>query len=813
MKKRFLLHAILFAILIFGLTKIASAAAPPPPVEPPIIIDPPIMPPIVRGDVRIAYQRVDVQIEDQVATTHIDQLFVNDNDWMLEGSYFFPLPAGAVVSELTMWVDGQPIEAKILQKEEARQIYDEIVRQLRDPALLEYVGMEAIQANVFPIPPLDERRIEIEYTSILPAENGLIHYVYPQSTDLYTNAPIENQSIRVEVHSQEEIRAIYSPSHLVDSFRESAFEAVVGYEEEDLFADQDFELYYTVSPEDIGLNLLSYKESGQDGFFLLLVAPSFEVDPDEIVAKDVLLIIDTSGSMEGDKMAQAQEAARYVVTHLNEQDRFNIVSFSTGIRQYASELVPASEAEDASVFIDNLEALGGTNISHALLEAAGQTDPDRPMNIIFLTDGLATEGITQTPQLLNALQQNAPENIRLFAFGVGNDVDTTLLDSLTENHRGTTTYVRPYQQIDEIVSGFYAKISSPALADIEIDYGDGMVVEQLYPATLPDLFAGAQLVVAGRYRQGGSAVITLRGTVNGQEEVFIYRGNQFHQRGGDDFIPRLWATRAIGHLLNEIRLHGENPELTQSVVNLSIRYGIITPYTSYLIEEDDIFSQMGRTNIVEEAEVALEAMATQTTGESAVDAAADAGDMAGAAAAPSASVVEVTREVEVDGETVVLNAAQLTKYAGNKTFVLRDGGWIDTSYQPDAQTTQEVGFASDAYFELLSVAPQIGDYLALGEQLLFVLDGVAYQIVPGQGDATVTMPASPDSDPQSPPQEPAENGVSDPAPTLATEPTDPPKAPNSADQADDASTAPYIGIFAVALLLPITIGVWIGRRR
>jgi Ca-activated chloride channel family protein len=491
---RKVVYALLLTVLITTAIWIPAAAQDPvPPITPPIIIEPPLppMPPIWDFDgLTIEYQRVDVEIDDQVATTHIDQLFVNNNDWMLEGVYLFPLPTGAAVSQLTMWVDGQAIEAKILEADEARQIYDEIVRQLRDPALLEYIGTSAIQANVFPIPPNEERRIEIEYSQILPAENGLIHYVYPQSTDLYTNTPLDNQSIRVEVRSDEEIRAIYSPSHPVSIDRDGDFRALVGYEAADVEADQDFELYYSVTPEDIGLSLLSYKESGEDGFFLLLVAPTVETDPTEVVAKDVILVLDTSGSMHGEKMAQAQDAALFVIENLNPEDRFNIVSFSTGVRSFARDLAPASEPGNYEDFVNSLEALGGTNISQALFEAVAQADRERPS------------------LLLEQVKQQTPDNVRVFAFGVGDDVDTLLLDSLTENHGGTTTYVRPGQQIDEAVSGFYAKVSTPVLSDVSLDFDD-IFVEQMYPQELPDLFAGTQLVLTGRYREGGPATITL----------------------------------------------------------------------------------------------------------------------------------------------------------------------------------------------------------------------------------------------------------------------------------------------------------------
>ena len=789
--KKNLFFVVLFVFVLFsGASRVAHAQTGEPP-EPPIVVEPPIW--NFEG-LRIEYQRVDVSIEDQVATTHIDQLFVNDNEWVLEGTYLFPLPEGAAVSQLTMWVDGVPIEAKILGQSEARAIYDEIVRQLRDPALLEYVGASAIQANVFPIPPHDERRIEIEYTQVLPAENGLVHYGYPQSTNLYTNTPLDNQSIRVEVHTNEAIRAIYSPSHSVAIQRDGDFRATVGYEEAMVTADKDFDLYYAVSPEEIGLSLLSYREPGEDGFFLLLVAPS--VAAEEVVARDVILVLDTSGSMEGEKMRQAQDAAVYVIDHLNPEDRFNVVAFSTAVRSYRSELTPASRPGDYHTFINSLEAVGGTNISQALLEAAGQTDEQRPTTIIFLTDGLATEGIVETPLLLEAVKQATPPNGRLFAFGVGDDVDTTLLDSLAQNHRGTTTYVRPFQAIDETVSTFYARISAPVLTDVSLDFGE-VVVEQLYPQTLPDLFAGSQLVLAGRYREGGPATIRLRGTVNGREQSFTYADNVFVGQGGQDFIPRLWATRAIGHLLTQIRLHGEDPELVQSVVNLSIRYGIITPYTSYLIEEDDIFSQTGRENISEEAMMEGEPVeATRVvTGAAAVEEAAVAADLAEAEAPLALPTAAAQAADRVANESIVME--EVVRFVGSKTFVLRNDVWMDTAYEQEKHRVQTIGFASPAYFDLLSAAPELGQYLALGERVLVIYADQAFEVVEGEGQSAVTLPAS----------------IVDSA-TAAPARADTLPAPE--DMAGRQGS--YSGLtrwWPVALLIPllVAISIWVGHKR
>lgn len=724
MLKKFTLTLLVLFCIGMGFAAAAQAQEPiPPPFPPPIPID----------QFTIAYQRVNVTIVNQIATTHIDQLFVNPNSWMVEGTYLFPLPAGATVSQLTMWVDGVPIEAKILTASEAQQIYDEIVRQMRDPALLKYVGTQAIQANVFPLPPNGERRVEIEYQQLLTAENGLFHYVYPQSTELYSNEPLQSQSIRVDLQSNEAIRTLYSPSHAVAISRAGEFAAVVGYEGNNIRAEEDFSLFYSVSPEDIGLSLLSYKETGENGFFLLLASPKVTVDPNQVVAKDVILVLDTSGSMFGEKIDQAKEAASYVIGRLNPQDRFNVVTFSTGVSLYERQMVAAANAAAGQAFINRIEAIGGTNISQALLEAIALADRERPTTIIFLTDGLATEGITDSGRLLDTVSQAAPPNVRLFAFGVGNDVDTFLLDSLAQNHRGTSSYVRPGQAIDEVVSGFYAKISTPVLSDISLDY-DGIVVEQLYPQTLPDLFAGSQLVLVGRYREGGPATLTLRGTVNGQPQEFVYTDHHFQTRGGNEFIPRLWATRAIGHLLTEIRLHGENPELVQSVINLSVRYGIITPYTSFLIEEDDIFSQTGRNAVAQEAAATFAPAAV--SGESAVGAAADQGALAEAEApmAPPAPFVSLQTGQLVD-------VADLVQAVGSKTFVLREGVWIDTTFDPAQFTPEQVGFASDSYFDLLAAAPDLGPYFALGTQVVVVYEGVAYQVVEGDGSSSVTIPS------------------------------------------------------------------------
>ncbi|MEP0764742.1 MAG: VWA domain-containing protein, partial [Chloroflexota bacterium] len=343
---------LLFALLAVGIGPALAAADAPDAAHLPFLLD---------EGVIIELHRVSVEIDNQVATTRIEQVFYNDSARIAEGTYVFPLPAGAAVSNLVMWVDGKPIEARILDADEARAIYDEIVRRMRDPALLEYVGAGAIQASVFPIQPFSEVKIEIEYGQLLPVEDGLVRYVYPLRTDHLTRRPVERLSINVSVRSNDPISTIYSPTHRIAISRDGEYRFRAGYEDSYVRPDSDFVLYYGLAREEISANLLSYRESAyEDGFFTLLITPPVRVEAERIIPKDVIIVLDQSGSMHGEKWDQAREAVKFVLSNLNRRDRFNLVVFSTGYRVFAEDMQPVSVAAEAKEWIAGLEALGGT---------------------------------------------------------------------------------------------------------------------------------------------------------------------------------------------------------------------------------------------------------------------------------------------------------------------------------------------------------------------------------------------------------------------------------------------------------------------
>lgn len=745
MKRLPLLIALMLALLSLVAplaAQVVGCAPPPCPMDADCTFVPPTSCIEVRPGVftnpdwlKIDHHRVNVEITDQIARTTVDMEFVNEGNGLAEGTFLFPIPMGAAVEELIMYINDVPIEARILEADEARNIYDEIVRQYRDPALLEYVGSQLVQANVFPIPPAESRRITITYSQVLEVDNGLFKYNYPLDVSALTSRrPIEEMSVRVSVEGQDAISNIYSPSHDVAINRQTSNTGfVAGFERNNFTADQDFTLYYGLENDRISMNALSYRESAnEDGFFMMLLQPPLELEAEQIVPRDIIIVLDQSGSMWGDKWDQARAATSYILENLNEADRFNVILFSTGWRLFSDDLVNPNNAQDAIDWVNNQSAEGGTDINGALTTALEMVDDERPATILFLTDGLATEGVTRLESILDNIAAVARPNARIFTFGVGDDVDTFLLDTLVQEYRGAGSYVRPSERVDEAVASLYNKISSPMLTDVEVTI-DGVTVDSLYPTgQLPDLFAGSQLTLVGRYRNGSNNVtVRLSGVVNGETQTYVYEGLNFRENsGGDSFVARLWATRRIGDLLNSIRLHGESSELVQSVIDLSIRYGIITPYTSFLIEEDDILSQTAR-NRAEEALTENEAFGGIASGSVAVDAADAVQSLRSANSAapmvmPSSAPLEEGAQFEP-----VQNPIQTV---GAKTFILQGEVWTDTTYQPDTMTTQQVEFLSDAYFDLLDTIPELREYFAVGERVIVLWDGIAYEITVAEAE-------------------------------------------------------------------------------
>jgi Ca-activated chloride channel family protein len=725
----------------------------------------------------VIYHHVNVKIDGQIATTSVDQEFYNPNPQRLEGTYLFPIPKGGQIDKFTMEIAGQQVQAELLSADKARAIYEDIVRKLRDPALLEYAGRDVFKVRVFPIEPNSRKRITLSYSQVLPSDAGMVSYVYPLNTEKFSAKPIQNVSIKVELETKQPLKAIYSPSHDVEIRRNGSNKATIGYEAANVQPDTDFALFFAPERDDVGLNLLTYKTRGEDGYFLLLASPGMDTKERQVVLKDVVFVLDTSGSMAGKKINQAKKALQFCVENLNEGDRFEIVRFSTEVEPLFDQLKDASQAnrDRAEDFIKDLKATGATAIDDALHKALSlrPMDSARPFVIIFLTDGMPTIGVTDETQILASVKQHDAGQTRIFCFGIGTDVNTHLLDKLTEQSRGYSTYVLPEEDIELKVSSFFAKIKDPVLANPALKFTGDVRATKLYPSPLPDLFKGEQLVLAGRYAGHGNSALTIEGMVNGATRQYTYEMKFPEESSDHEFIPRLWATRRVGILLDEIRLHGENAELRDEVTELARKYGIVTPYTAYLIVEDEArrgvaVNQRSLQNMDRDMAVRREAAQSWSSLNSVLDgssaiagaqlnrslqnaivtapqgggmgggrggrggganydfAAKSLGLPAAGAAAPAAPSMPAAA---ARAREQLIQYSQQSQFVNGRNFFQNGAQWTDSEVQKNqAAKHTRLQFNSPEYFDFLAKNQQALPWLALGQNVQFVLDGVVYEI-------------------------------------------------------------------------------------
>ncbi|HEX8916312.1 MAG TPA: VIT and VWA domain-containing protein, partial [Humisphaera sp.] len=549
----------------------------------------------------VTYHRVTVDVTDSVAVTTVDQEFYNPNGARLEGTYLFPLPEGTHIDKFSMDVNGKMQEAELLDAGKARTIYEDIVRKQKDPALLEYAGRSAFKVRIFPIEPNSRKPVKITYTQLLKTDSTLTEYVYPLNTEKFSSRPLQQVSVKVTLNSTESIKSLYCPSHNVEIRRDGEKKATVGWEARNVRPDTDFKLVFSRTPKPLGVDLLTYQAPGAgEGYFLLLASPGMEAPKGQVQRKDVCFVVDTSGSMAengGKKMEQAKKALSFCLQNLNEGDRFEVVRFSTEAEPLFSDLRPADKAnvEKAQAFVQGLKPIGGTAISEALGKAmelgrkrAEKDAGERPYVVIFLTDGQPTIGETNEDSILAAMKKASGGTTRVFSFGIGTDVNTHLLDRVAGETKAVSQYVLPDEDLEVKLSGFYTKIKEPVLANVEVELTGGDVkTSQLYPSALPDLFKGEQLILFGRYTGKGPGAVRIRGTLNGEKREFATDVKFAENDTTNAFIPRLWATRRVGYLLDEIRLRGESKELKDEVTRLAREHGIVTPYTAFLILEDE----------------------------------------------------------------------------------------------------------------------------------------------------------------------------------------------------------------------------------
>lgn len=720
------------------------------------------------GPLQVKYQRVSVEITDGTSVTKVEQVFTNSSPRQLEAHFVFPLPKGAALQDFYLWINGKRTRGEVLEKEKATAIYEGIVRRLQDPGLLEYVDTDAFRARVFPVPANGEQKIELSFSQVLGFLGGVYHYSYPLGASTKGAAALrvtQDFTFSAKVSSKVPLRSLYSPTHKLGVSRKAEGQAVVGLE---LGAgtdiSKDLDLYYTVSEKAVGLSLLTHRPSADEpGYFVALISPRADVPKEEQQAKRITFVVDTSGSMMGERIKMARDTLKYCVQRLEPKDEFNVVRFSTDVEALFEKPALASpEAVAKAVrFVESFDATGGTAIDEAMTRglADGKGKGDRTHLVMFITDGHPTVGDTDEAVIANHAKGANVSGSRVFTFGLGDDLNARLLDRLAEQGNGVSDFMRDGKEFEVKVSGFMDKVSSPVLSDLALDMSRFETFD-VYPKKLPDLFKGTQLVVMGRYRNPADSQVVLTGSLNGKKKVFEYAGSAAKQSSAQAFIPRLWAIRKVGYLLEEIRLRGQKQELRDEVVALGKKFGIVTPYTSYLVVEDapvpvasnrpppPPMQQPWERRSREESRFAPKKSASMPSAPAAAGAPAPApeaspaddfdsafGSAGGRAGGAKGAEAEKKLDESSGKDGILMSkamrkmkeqdrgpgGADAVRVAGGKTFVWNSGGWIESEAVGNLGKQLKVKYLSDAYFALLRARPTLKEALALGDRVVVIV--------------------------------------------------------------------------------------------
>jgi Ca-activated chloride channel family protein len=694
---------------------------------------------------RLAENNVRVEIIDRVAQVNAEFVYLNHSRRNLEGTFLFPLPAEAAVDNFSLFVNGEEIEAELLDRARARQIYEDIVRRQRDPALLEFADRQLLQARIFPITPQEGTRVRLYYTHPVPADFGTADFVYPLSVEKLEAASNCKITIDVELSSSDPLsdplKTVYSPTHPIELDRPDEKSAKVACSPST--AGQratDFHLLAMTAQDNVAANFLTCRDKDGVQYFMGMISPGLP-DEDEVLPKDVVFCLDRSGSMAGEKINQAKAALRFCLEHLNEEDRFGLIIFNSDIDIFNPEL-SAATAENkaaAAVFFDRLEATGGTFIDRALGTSLEMfANSPRPKYLVFLTDGLPTVGTRNPNEILGNAEKKNLHGARVFAWGVGYDLNAGLINDLADQQHGIASYVEPGQDIEVELSHFFEKINRPVLADCRLDI-DGVGITEMYPKELPDLFAGSEVVIVGRYDGGTPVTVTLTGRQGLVFKQFVFATDFEPHPDKYGFLPKLWAGRRIGYLLEDMRRHGENREVIDEIVALSKKYGIITPYTSFLVapERPDLAwdqkygERRGHDSFAPDVSNNIRAKAGRDIGAKKLMGVttSDAGDLLYEHAKPGVAIPQVTPD-GVSADELPLEKAQVRKTAGGKTFVRHDNIWTDSdllTISAPADTIMIEKF-SDAYFELIRAVPEFQAFLSVGDEVIILYHDVVIVI-------------------------------------------------------------------------------------
>ena len=531
----------------------------------------------------IGYHKVTVDIYDQIARTTIEESFVNHTGANLEGVFYFPLPQDASISGFGMWIGGELVEADVVEKQRAREIYETILRERRDPALLEWTGGSIFKARVFPIFPHSEKRVKITYTQVLPKKGSSFKYSYALQSDMLRENPLRELGIKVNIHSSKaKITNINCPSHQTD-ITKTANSGSLEFHAQQYTPVRDFELDVELEGDGPALTVIPHQR-GEDGYFMMMLSPEGEKVNRGLLPEgrplDLIILADTSASMGEQQRKNQQLFITSIISSLRERrDRWQLAAVDTKCNWLPEN---NSELEDAISFLSKRRSLGWTDLDTALKEAFSRAGKDT--DIIYIGDGVGTKGESDPAIVAQRLKRLYKGKGRVHVVANGSGLEPVVVKALASMGSGSSRSLGSSEKVPVVTSELLHELLEPGIRDLELKFS-GFRAARIYPEQLPNLSFGTQQIILGRYLPEGdlSGKVSVSGVKGGEKVEYQADFKLAAGESGNSFIPRLWARKHLDMLLAQ----GSSKEIKEEVIQLSERFHIMTPYTSFLVLESD----------------------------------------------------------------------------------------------------------------------------------------------------------------------------------------------------------------------------------
>ncbi len=615
----------------------------------------------------------------------VDQTFFNDNEFPLDGLFILPVPDQQGMRGLDVKVNGVSAQFQVVPPDEFFPTLRHLTENMKDPSLLGMAGKTVLLVRPITVGIKEQKSFRVEYTTPLRIENDLMEILIPLDGERFSLGPVGQFEIQVRFNGSRVVRTVFSHTHHLTVVREAPHRCLAFVKSEKTRVRHDFRMLAGFSGQDLNLRLRAHKSDGERGAFMAFIEPPLVSRRGTKPDKDVVFILDSSGSMDKFSLDAAKRTVVFGLESLRPGDRFNVLAVKTHPERLESRLIPATRENvlEAVSFVNSASASGGTDLYNCLMNALEQfRSRRRPCMIVFAGQGRATVGITEPETIVEDVRRRNKLRARIFTLAVGTAADMAVLNKLSATNGGHCFLFSDKDSFPLVMSRLFSSVAPPLVSGLSLEFQD-MSPEGVSPDPIPDLFGSESAVVLGRYEEKSDTVskVRLKGKIRGRVKI-VNKSFRFPEENPRyPFVPALWAMRRVSNLLEKESFKGPEPEARQQIEALAKEFGFRTPF-------DSGFNSRGRDRAMVHRDAAglFWLFKTSTVVED----------------------VESTRYRRVSGEV----------------FHLDRGAWVDNKYRASLPQ-QTVPFLSDAYFTLAKEEPLLGRYLALGPDVIVVRNNAA----------------------------------------------------------------------------------------